>query len=320
MTSALLAYAEAAAQHEPESTPLSHVSIELGHFYAEDANGGDEPLRRHFSRVTPWARAATEDCALRMSPRRARVSTCFMVDDYNSDFDSPAKLIPQLLRAAAESGLTIDYLAREGACAETDGVPLASLVERQLVPVPVPGTTGVRPATAETGWLCNGQRSPYSDATQAMNPDRRWRKPYEHGAGTHSVFVDVELWDEQSGARRWSRPFLAAVWQLNRLGLLRHRNRVVAAPQPAPEEYPATWADMPAVIRLNPDAAPFYAYRTVSVLGSRFLAVEHAVRTILNQVSVDDVVSQRIRSRGKAEGITLTTDLVERIDYVFLTD
>ena len=74
------------------------------------------------------------------------------------------------------------------------------------------------------------------------------------------------------------------------------------------------------MVKLNPRAAPFSAYRTFSVLGSRFLPIEHAVRTILGQVSIDPAVLDQIHTRSRNEHIELPKDLVERIDYVFISD
>jgi len=83
-------------------------------------------------------------------------------------------------------------------------------------------------------------------------------------------------------------------------------------------ELPAEWERMPAVVRLNPNAAPFRAYRTFSALDSRFLPIELAVRTILGQVAVDATVADQARERAAAEGITLPGEIVERIRYAFL--
>ena len=133
--------------------------------------------------------------------------------------------------------------------------------------------------------------------------------------------MDVELWSVENGERKWSCPFLAAVWQLQRLGLLRHLGEPVAEPVPArPEELPAAWDEMPAVVRLNPKAAPFRAYRTFNVLDRRFLAIEHAVRTILSQVSIDPTVIDQIATRARGEQLELAKEIVERIDYVFMGD
>jgi hypothetical protein len=198
-----------------------------------------------------------------------------------------------------------------------DGAPLARLVEARIVADPPPGTTGSRPPVTETGWLCNGQRSPSERYAAAMETATGWAPPVQNAANRHSVFVDVELWSTASQGRLWSCAFLAAVWQLLRLGMLRDRNEVVATPQPWDGPLPDRWDELPAVIRLNPDAAPFTAYRALSVLPRRFLTTEHAVRTILEQIAVDSAVVDQVLQRGRGEGLDLAREPAGRIDYIF---
>lgn len=314
-------FEESAARPSVESVPLSHLSIELGHLYMEEFAGGVERLRRHFARVAPWVAAARRAYAERHPSGRARVSTCFLIDDYFTRFSTPREVRRQLEEALEGTGLAIDYFAREAGCAEADDIPLAELVLEQLVSDPVPETTGDRPPTIETGWLCNGQRSPVSPVSrpgQAMSAGRPWQPPVQNAANRHSIFMDVELWDyPDDGERRWSCPFLAAVWQLMRLGLLRYEGEGVTNPYQL-DDWPDNWDEMPAVVKLNPRAAPFSAYRTFSVLGSRFLPVEHAVRTILSQVSISPAVLDQIHTRSRNEHIDLPKDLVERVDYMFI--
>lgn len=331
MTSADAVFREASAERRVASVPLAHLSIELGHLYMEDFAAGPQHLRQCFQQAAPWANAARQACAdglpsQRTQPgrygregrrARARISTCFLVDDYFTRFSSPAELVPELMSAAHEAGLEIDYLARESGCADADGVTLARLVEDRLVADPPPDTNGSRPPAAEVGWLCNGQRSPASGAAEAMDAIPRWTPPTQNAARRHSIFLDVELWDESNGRRIWSCPFLAAVWQLLRLGMLRHDGESVAAAQQLEGAFPNDWDELPAVTQLNPTAAPFSAYRTLSVLSTRFLPIEHAVRTILSQTAVDRDVLGQVMARSRSEGIELPLELVDRIDYVF---
>lgn len=309
---------ESTAHPRIEAVPLSHLSIEVGHFYFEDFTQGPDHLRRQFAAVAPWVDAARRIQAASTPARTSRVSTCFLVDDYFAPTASPANVIPQLLAAARENGLEIDYLARESACVDADGVPLARLVEERIVADPPPGSNGLRPPVSETGWLSNGQRSPSSDDSVAMAPDEAiWRPPTENAVYRHSVFIDVELWDTRGERRTWSCAFLAAVWQLLRLGLLRARGRAVAMPKRWDGDLPDQWDRLPAVIQLNPTAAPFCAYRSLSVLPGRFFATEHAVRTILSQVAVEAAVAEQIARRAQGEGIELPSEVVERLQYVF---
>jgi hypothetical protein len=306
-------FGEASAEVRIQSLPYSHLSIELGHLYFEDFADGSDALRKHFTTVAAWA-----DAIETMERRRAkaRISTCFLVDDYFGPTSSPTEILPDLLKVAAECGLRIDYLARESGCAEADGVPVAKLVEGRIVADPPPDTNGARPPVTESGWLSNGRRSPAGPA-EAMSAVHGWAPPSENATNRHSVFIDVELWDERDRRRTWACAYLAAVWQLLRLGLLRHRGEPIAVPQPWEGPFPQEWAQLPAVIKLNPDAPPFAAYRTVSIIPTRFMPTEHAVRTILSQVALDDEVVAQLMGRSHAEGFDLSRETVDRISYIF---
>ncbi|MEU3979112.1 SCO2522 family protein [Streptomyces sp. NPDC026672] len=309
-------FRETTAEPRTEAVPLSHVSLEVGHLYAEDFAAGTARLRAHFERVRPWLDAVHTATAALVA--RPRVSTCFLVDDYFTPFASPAEVLPGLLAEADRAGVRVDYLARESGCAVADGVPLAEHTVARLVESPVPGSDGSRPPARQTGWLANGERGPAPAPVEAMAPARPWAPPAETGARRHSIFTDVELWDERDGRRTWSCPLLAAVWQLARLGLLRHEGRPLPAAHPFDAAaLPGTWAALPPLLRTRPDPPPFCAYRTWSVLSSRFLAVEHAVRIVLDQVTVDPDALAQAAGRAAREGLTVPGSVAERISYVF---
>jgi hypothetical protein len=309
-------FRELTAADEVESVALAHLSLELGHLYVHDYEGGRSRLVSQFRKVAPWVAAARAAC----DAPRPRVSTCFLIDDYFTRFSSPAEVLPEVLAAAAECDLTIDYIARESGCAVADGVPLAEIVTGRLTAAPAPGANGSRPPALEIGWLCNGQRSPRLDVREAMHRPT-WLPPVETEAVNHSVFVDVELWSAPDGARLWSCAYLAAVWQLLRLGVVRNAGASVVSPVTMncaePGELPDEWDDLPPIVRTNPSAAPFCAYRTTSVIPARFLTVEHAVRVVLGQYSALPAVIDQIAARSRREHHELPADLTERIDYVF---
>ncbi|MFH8799651.1 SCO2522 family protein [Streptomyces sp. NPDC017936] len=315
-------FRETSAQPRTESVPFSHLSLELGHLYMEDFVEGPDRLRRHFAAVRPWVEAARAGVGPLPPGRRPRISTCFLVDDYFSRLSTPAELIPPLLAAAAEAGLTIDYLARESGCAvaepgRRDRVELAEAVLHRLVESPPPGSNGFRPPVSRTGWLTNGRRAPTHRTSPALTGGV-WEPPSETGARGHSVFMDVELWSGPADERTWSCAFLAAVWQLVRLGLLRDNGRAVLAPAPwDAKEFPAEWDALPPVVRLNPLAAPFTAYATCSILPARFLPVEHAVRVILDQVHVEADALRQAAERASGEGFDVPAGVVDRTSYVF---
>lgn len=309
-------FEEATALPRIQSLPLAHLSIELGHLYFEDFAEGADRLRQHFERVAPWVEAAGRIHAAGLRGR-PRISTCFLIDDYFGPKRPPAEILPGLIDAAKAAGVPIDYLVRESGCAVADGVPLAELVLERIVADPPPDTNGARPPVREIGWLSNGRRSPGPRQSEAMNPANGWRPPAQNAANRHSVFMDVELWDDTRDGRRWSCAYLAGVWQLLRLGLLRRDGEPVAQPVEWDGTFPDEWARLPAVVKLNERAAPFSAYRALSLLGRRFMATEGAVRTVLSQVLVDPRLTAEAQQRAAAERVTLPLETIERIDYIF---
>ncbi|MGY0237150.1 SCO2522 family protein [Longispora urticae] len=351
-------FREASADRALAEVPLSHLSLELGHLYMEDFAEGEARLRAHFERVAPWADAARRIHAAELAARhealvatwdgavsgdsgdsrpgpvrpggnpesrplrpplpRPRVSTCFLIDDYFGEVGSPREVLPGLIRAAENAGVPIDYLARESVCARAGDTSPAELLLGRLVPDPPPGANGSRPPATVNGWLCNGQRSPAASA-EAMEAHRPWRPPAQNGVRRHSIFVDVQLWDEDDEHRRtWSRPLLAAVWQLLRLGVLRDGPDPVLVAEPWQGGFPDSWAELPALSRLTGTRAPFCAYRTMSIMPGRFLPVEQAVRTVLEQVATAPDVAAQLRARAEGEGVELPAEIVDRAEYVHI--
>lgn len=316
MTVELTSFHEETAEPKTQALPLSHLSIEVGHLYTEDYDRSDAALVADFRRLAGWLDAVTTVARAELAPARPRISTCFLIDDYYGRLAEPAQVMPRLLGLMAEAGLSIDYIARESAAAGTGEVELAELVLSRLVAEPAPGTDGRRPPTRQTGWLSNGRRTP-APGTVAMAPEVKWLPPKENADNAHSIFLDVELWSDTPHGRRWACPYLAAVWQLLRLGLLRDRGRAVAVPSQPPPEWPPAWGDLPAVMAMGDRAAPFTAYRTISIMDSRFIRVEHAVRTILGSVAPEAAVSEQLAARVAGERLAVAEEIVDRIEYVF---
>nr|WSY55063.1 SCO2522 family protein [Streptomyces sp. NBC_00886] len=309
-------FRESAVEPHTQSVPLAHLSLELGHLYMEDFETGPERLREHLSEVRVWVDAARASAARRAGLKRPRISTCFLIDDYFTRFSTPAELVPLVLEEAAKAGLVIDYLARESGCVVADRIELAESVMHRLVESPPPGSNGSRPPVSQTGWLANGQRTVPSRS--ALAEIITWQPPQETAARNHSVFMDVELWSETDKGRLWSCPFLAAVWQLARLGLLRHLGEPVLVPQPwTGGDFPRDWDELPPLLALNDSAAPFSAYRTCTLMPNRFLAVEDAVRLILDQVDVDAGALEQVAVRSAHEGVAVPGAVAQRATYVF---
>jgi hypothetical protein len=327
-----MTYEETSAKQRTERFGMSHLSIEVGHLYADDLARPDT-LREEMASAAAWVHGTTEALAKRLGGRRPRVSTCYLVDDYfHQDLPAPEKLIEVIGQAADEAGLRIDYLARESSCAHMGSLDLAGLVADRIVFEPPPGTNGSRPPVSRSGWLCNGVPSPKPSRIAMGVPDQ-WKPPSQNSKREHSVFLDVELWNETPKGRRWSCPMLAAVWQLLRLGVLRNQGKRIGVPAPVdavvPDEhghdpvpqaggrFPETWAAMPPILQLEATAFPFPAYRTVSVLSADFLEVEHAVRVICGAVRPDAGAVDSIRKSAEREGMALPDELVDRLSYIF---
>lgn len=317
-------YSEETARDYVREVPLSHLSVEVGHFYMEDLLKDEERIRASFLRIVPWIAAAT--AAVDTCRNKPRVSTCFLIDDYFCDDTSPREILSKLIKIAGECGVRIDYIAREASCCVAGDVPLAALTAAKLLPEPITATNGSRPPTHESGWLCNGERSPEPDY-QAMRTEK-WKPPEEFGKRQHSIFLDLELWKDVKAQvngevvtqRIWSCPFLASVWHLLRLGMLRHYGEIVASPQLWRQgaEWPEAWDELPAVTQLNPRASPFAAYRSVSVLPRGYLPIEDAVRVILGHLRLDDAITQQIANRAAKEGITVSRNVIDRISHIFV--
>jgi hypothetical protein len=185
---------------------------------------------------------------------------------------------------------------------------------------------------SRSGWLCNGVPTPQPPRVAMSEPDA-WRPPSQNSAREHSIFLDVELWNDTERGRRWSCPMLAAVWQLVRLGVLRNQGKRIGVPVPAEQvvpaerghdpsrpaggRFPEEWSAMPPILQLNPKAAPFPAYRTVSVLSGDFLEVEHAVRVICSCVRPDPGAIEAIAKAAARERVELPPELVDRLSYIF---
>ncbi|EIV94753.1 SCO2522 family protein [Frankia sp. QA3] len=330
MTGVDVVFGETSATDRTVEIPLSHLSVELGHLYMEDLADGSVDLSAYFGRIASWTGPDQLADLARVARSRLRASTCVLVDDYAAAPLGPDVVVPRLIAAARSAGLTIDYIARESGCAAPLGgagplaglqpaASLADLVESLIVADPAAGFNGSRPPAHENGWLCNGVRSPAGGARQAMRAPAAWQPPVENRAHRHSIFLDVEIWREQGPGRLWSCPFLATVWQLLRLGQLRVLGQPAVTPVGIdPDDLPATWAQFPTIARLPGRAAPFAAYRTLSVLDGRFLPVEHAVRMTLGQVAVDPIVAEQTLRRAGRENVPLPAELPDRVGHVFL--
>ena len=274
MTAVDVSYDEVTQTAKVDAVPLGHLSVETGHLYLDDFADGDRKIAQQLEQAAPWLDAANRRIRKRFG-RNARISTCFLVDDYTPSSSAleqpkPSEVVDIVMAAAEQAGFKIDYLAREAGCAlacerpyagPRDQSALADIVAGLIVEEAAVGANGSRPPTAQTGWLSNGERSP-AVAVAMDAPD--WEPPEEFGKFRHSVFVDIELWSQDNCRLRsqYSCSLLSSVWQLLRLGLLRNAGKAVAKPYRfgSGEALPDLWSQLPSITQLTPDAAPFAAY------------------------------------------------------------
>lgn len=310
-----------------QNLPLSHLSVEVGHFYMEDLETGEAHIFEQFRRVKPWLDAARASVV--SGDEKPRISTCFLVDDYFQSWPDAPDIMEKLLRLSNEAGVYIDYFARESACARRrDGFAVAELVAARLLEEPEPDhDTGSRPPTTVSGWLSNGRGPRNTDILNVMEA-HDWNAPLEYGKRNHSIYVDIELWRDRTEpgagredllqARLYSCPLLSAVWQLIRLGILRSDGAPALEVTDFDGEWSQEWSQLPDIVRVNPRAMPFYAYQSLSIMPQNFLPIETAVRTIVDHFLVQQDVMDSLDQRAAEKRIALPDVISERMSHHFL--
>lgn len=237
------------------------------------------------------------------------VSTVVMVDDYFAPTDVDIGEKVDIVRAAcAEATMRVDHIVYEAACAESIN-EMRSRIFRE--PRKGDGSSSPPPDDAESAWLSNGdpprlqleeisvagplaRSQSRDDSTQAANP----LSPRGH----HSIHLDVQLWKNKRGDEGclWACPTLSAWWQLIRLGMLRDASgRPIAPPR----------------TRSRTGAPPLPARRTLTLLDSRFLEIEHATRAILERVMLPEAWRRYLREGAALPG---EREHLDRIAYMFI--
>jgi hypothetical protein len=71
-------------------------------------------------------------------------------------------------------------------------------------------------------------------------------------------------------------------------------------------------------MQMNPRAAPFSAYRSVSILPQRYLPIENAIKLILGHLSLDEPITNQLVERGAQENLEIPRKVIDRISHVFI--
>jgi hypothetical protein len=284
---------------------MADLSIEFAHLYLANLDEAHAEAAARVAKhwLTPMI-AAYEEAGL-------TVSTVVMMDDYfapeGTDIEEKAVILQD---ACLEAGVRVDHIAYEAACAESVEQMQVRLLQE---PRAGDGSSSPPPADIGTDWISNGD-PPRGKQPEPGAVGRLFRQAgsesqlEDQGAaqkparGHHSIHLDVQLWNRERGAdaRLWACPTLSAWWQLIRLGMLRDESdRPVAPPR----------------TRSRSDAPPLPARRTITLLDSRFIEVEHAVRAILERLSLPEAWRRYLR---QGEAPPSPHEHLERIAYIFV--
>lgn len=304
----------------------AQLSVEVGHVYLGELQ--DPSLVGSAAAAAAfWIKPVLDKVG------RANASVCLMIDDYfpargSIDPDEAAALF---IAAFEEAGLALDYVAHEA-----DFAVFAEDVRARIQPQPRLGEMsfgepgGFRNDLKDSsgrwlrsGWISNGDpiraergaRDGFALFDRAAKTDETLGRP-EHRT---SMALEVQIYDTPKGdAVVWSCPFLAACWQLVRLGALRDDNNEPRFPE--------------RMRQLRDDAPPFHARRTLTLLPPSMLRVEHAVRVILSQLDLDSrfvaeqeglakhlaaMARKRVKSKSGEAPPPRLYDVNEAIAYVF---
>jgi hypothetical protein len=260
-------------------TPLqqnrARVSVETGHFYADVFMQGMGALvsRLHTVRMECDNTVPIFNTPRTLDPDTATalgsgVSYSFLFDDYlnrPSKKHHPAAMLGMLRDAALEAGLQLDYIAREAAYLVQAAAALAILQKSpELHKAP----------DDDSHWLAQLRPEAIQIAMQMAK-----NEPPQGTPGR--IYMDIELF----GRKEWACPYLASLWHIHRLGGLPGLDfpdpELINGDMPDWER----WQDVPPLIQLREDAAPFCADTAYSILPNSFLAVESAADRITTRLS-----------------------------------
>jgi hypothetical protein len=282
---------------------MAHLSVEIAHVYLGELTeqAVNKAINAAIDRVGPVVDRLTKD-------RGRAVSTCVLIDDYfESKGPTPQEAVEIFKNAAARLGFRLDWIAFEADCAAA-----ADYFFDNLYPQPRFGESSHgglygepnRLSRSGQSWISNGDPTRETKTPRSrrfLGREAKYLSGKVRPEIATSIALDVEIAKAGSqsddSALMWSCPFLAACWQLIRLGCWREPSGGMLAPK--------------RLLAVSDRPPPFFARRTLSHLPSRYLRVEHAVQVILAQLAIDDRARREIDPH--AEGF----EIREYIEYAF---
>ena len=279
-------------------TEFSDLSVEVAHISLDDLDEEKADI------AAKTAAGFIKHILSAAHDQQRTINTTILIDDYFSmgklSLASASELI---LGACQDHGIIVDHIVSESACAIGIETMFDLIIEQPRKGAGSRGGEISSPARA-AGWLSNGDSMRLTYENSMGDPFARSQKEIVAAEPrySHALFLDVQLWLQEAGRRLYSCAALAAWWQLMRLGV---------------DEGDDGLPRLPDSIISRPEATPFFALNTLSVLSIDFLEIEHAVRTILSQVFIPESARKRWR-RGPSE--PSHQGHLERIAYIFMPD
>lgn len=289
----------------------SFLSIELPHFYISQFSEKPDIIEKGLAA----SKIFLDPIVAILEKKKKNYSTVCLVDDYfvrKGQENEIEKFIQSYRNACEKLSIRLDYIVFEGQCSKSvKNFP-------PILPEPNQGA-GSRggPYTNQLSdnkdWLSNGDvfRDKYIDVNQGfganfLSNELSDIKPHKE----HALFLDVQL--SKPGESKnlaylneeklvYSCPFLAAWWQLIRLGMHSDEDGNFLIPE-------NSWQ--------RDGAHPMTAERTLTFVAPDFLPVEHAVNCILNNVIPSDKQLRHLNRTGKTENGKPTLSLANRLSYV----
>lgn len=283
------------------------MSIEVGHMYLD---------RMDSKKIEIEAEAAARWIGRVVRPERVESSSVVVLLDNYNRFSNPLEWELEEAQQAVvdgflQKGVRLDYVVAEKSLAAT-----VHNMFQFLVPAPRCGDGSTQGSSLpplwqkETGWLSNGDPC-RPDAIQngggLLVGDMK-DEPIKSLSATparhrRSISLDVQLWTDSDSGRLWACPALAAWWQLIRMGALQHMEDATAS--------------VPSMTWSRPDAPPLHALRTLTLLKTEYIEVEHAVWNILRQIALPDNWVRALRESGEQPPSRAHLD---RMTYIFAPD
>jgi len=294
----------------------SDISFEIFHPYLSE-NLSEEELGLRVEMASYWALPLLDA----WRKRGLTVSTSVLIDnisgtDSAGDQDT-VSMRESLTEKFSLHGVQIDYFCDEG-----DLNTSASWLASHLTPIPKKGDGAFGGNVLES--LEKGYQryliedSSHGDVSEtARYADHKFRGTRAFDV-RRSIGISTPIYrrnpNEQDAELVYSCPTLASWWQILRLGGLADPEISKNVAGDLTHDQKKLDGTFQKLFKVGNDAAPFCAHQTVSLLDPKYIAVEHAVRSILSLTDFPETFSRTLAKSADVANFSIVDD---RISYVF---